>query len=180
MLRFVYAALVGLIGAGIVHIVVVLLVPGFSDNDAWSRLAAVADLNRVVRLNAEKGRQLSVGPIDPLFSAAACRFDLEDGAIHVQADGAIPYWSASVYDRDGRNVYSFNDRTSAAGALDFVVLTSAQLVEIRKDLPEEFEQSVFVETPVDEGIVVVRIFVPDKSWAQLASRFIASMGCDPA
>jgi len=180
MLRLVYAVLIGLLGGGIAHIVIVFLVPGFSDNDAWSRLMAIADINRVVRIDTGAGTHPPVGPIDPLFSAAACRFDLEDGAVHVQAKGAAPYWSASVYDRDGRNVYSFNDRTSATGAVDFIVLTPAQLVEVRKDLPEEFEQSVFVEAPVDEGIVVVRIFVPDQSWKQLADRFFADMSCEPA
>lgn len=178
MLRLLYAFLVGLCGAGIVHILIVLLVPGMSDRDAWSRLAVAGELNRVIRLDTRGVSPLWLGPVDPLFAAAACRFDLEDGAVHVQATEAMPYWSASVYDRDGRNIYSFNDRTSAGGALDFVVLTPAQMVETRKDLPEGFEQSVFVEAPVDEAVVVVRIFVPDDSWAPLASRFIGSMSCE--
>jgi len=35
--RLFHAVLLGLVGAGIVHIVVLLLVPEFSERDAWSR-----------------------------------------------------------------------------------------------------------------------------------------------
>ena len=47
-----------------------------------------------------------------------------------------PFWSVSVYDRSGQNIYSFNDRTPPDGNLDFVVLTPAQMIELRKDLPD--------------------------------------------
>ena len=72
---------------------------------------------------------------DPFFRASACRFDLQDGPVRLKADGTVPFWSASIYDRGGQNVYNFNDRTAAGGELDFVVVTPAQMIEMRKDLP---------------------------------------------
>ena len=42
----------------------------------------------------------------------------------------------SIYDRSGRNIYSFNDRTAMEGELDVVVVTPLQMVELRKDLPK--------------------------------------------
>jgi len=42
MRKLLYAVLLGLIGAGIVHIVILILLPLFSQRDAWSRLAAAA------------------------------------------------------------------------------------------------------------------------------------------
>jgi len=44
MRKLIYAALLGLVGAGIVHIAVLLMVPDFSERDAWSRLAQASDL----------------------------------------------------------------------------------------------------------------------------------------
>ena len=169
----------GLVGAGIVHIVVLLLVPQFSDRDAWSRLAMAADLNRVVRIDAQAGQAPIVEPLDPLFQAAACRFDLSEGMLHVRAPGRVPFWSVSVYERGGANLYSFNDRTSEGGILDFVVLTPAQMIEMRKQLPEEFESSIFVEASVDEGIVVIRSFVPDSSWRSNVAKFLGDLSCEP-
>jgi uncharacterized membrane protein len=44
MLRLFYILLIGIVGAGIVHIAVLLLLPQFSERDAWSsRSDAAAD-----------------------------------------------------------------------------------------------------------------------------------------
>jgi uncharacterized membrane protein len=179
MLRVIHAIVLGLIGAGIVHIAILLLIPDFSERDAWSRLAAASDLYAMTRIDGQSGAAPLVDPADPLFYAAACRFDLSEGAVHVRATGNLPFWSASVYDRGGRNIYSFNDRTGTDGSLDFVVLTPDQMIEVRKELPPGFEKSVFVETPGDEGILVVRGFVPDDSWKPAASEFLAAATCRP-
>ena len=177
MRRLALTVATGLVGAGIVHIVVLLLLPQFSDRDAWSRLALAAGPYRVVRLDGQAGQDPMVESIDPLFQAAACRFDLGDGMLHIRASGHVPFWSASVYERGGENLYSFNDRTAEDGVLDFVVLTPAQMIEMRKQLPEEFGSSIFVETTAAEGIVVIRSFVPDSSWRPTVSKFLGSLSC---
>ena len=179
MAKLLYAVVLGLVGAGIVHIAVLFLLPRLSERDAWSRLAAAADLYAVVAADGSDNSQPVVQAPDPQFRAAACRFDLEDGPMRVQAKGSVPYWSTSIYDRSGENVYNFNDRTAADGALDFVVGTSAQMIEMRKDLPADLASSVFVEADIDEGIVVVRSFVPDDSWAKTIAAYLGSLSCTP-
>jgi len=179
VLRLLFTLVAGLVGAGIVHIAVLFLLPQFSDRDAWSRLAMAAELNRVVRIDGQAGQAAIVQSLDPLFFAAACRFDLGEGILHIRAPGRVPFWSASVYDRGGENLYSFNDRTAADRGLDFVVLMPAQMIELRKQLPEQFENSIFVETTVNEGIVVIRSFVPDQSWRSTVSKFLGDLSCEP-
>ena len=97
----------------------------------------------------------------------ACRFDLSDGAVHVQATGRIPFWSVSVYNRRGQNIYSLNDRAQTLGDLDLVLVTPAQMLELKKNVPKEFEKSVFVEADVGRGIVAVRGFVLSQPAAQI-------------
>ncbi len=177
MIRLVHAVLLGLLGAGIVHIAVLLLVPQMSERDAWSRLAMASNLYRMTLIEPEAGGPAAVASVDPLFRAAACRFDLSDGVVRINAPGNVPFWSVSVYNRGGQNIYSFNDRASATGLLDFTVLTPAQMIELRKDLPEELQQAIFVEAPLDEGIVVIRIFLPDQSWEEVVSRYLAGIAC---
>lgn len=177
MLRFVHAVILGLLGAGIIHVSILLLVPQFSERDAWSRLAMAADLYKVVRFDTQRGKALAVKSGDPLFYAAACRFDLNDGVVNIRSSGRPPFWSVSVYNRAGQNIYSFNDRAATDGALDFVVATPSQMVEIRKELGADYQQSIFVETALDEGIVVVRSFVPDDSWNKAVSNFLDTMSC---
>ena len=177
MSRLFYALLVSLVGACIVHIAVLLLLPRFSERDAWSSLAEAGDFYKAVRIDTNDGSPPVVKAVDPLFHAAACRFDLGEGPVHIRAPGTVPFWSVSIYNRAGQNIYSFNDRATDNGALDFVVLTTAQMIEVRKQVPEEFSKAIFVEAPIGEGIVMVRSFVPDPTWEETTTEFLARIAC---
>jgi uncharacterized membrane protein len=180
MTRIGYALLVSLFGAGIVHIAVLMLLPYYTERDAWSLLSQTSDPYVMTRIGGSGATTPLVRSVDPLFSAVACRFDLEDGVVHVAGDGTVPFWSMSVYDRNGQNIYSFNDRTAPDGRVDFVVLTPVQTIEVRKTLPESFVDSVFVEADLVEGIVVVRAFVPDPTWRSAIDDFLTGVTCEPA
>ncbi len=177
MRKLLYTLFIGLVGAGIVHITVLLLLPRFSERDAWSRLSEASDFYKAVRVDGGGGAQALVKAVDPLFHAAACRFDLNEGPVHIRAPGNVPFWSVSLYNRAGQNVYSFNDRITDTGTLDFVVLTSAQMIEVRKQMPEDYKRAVFVQTPLGQGIGVVRVFVPDPTWEEATSSFLARLSC---
>lgn len=179
MLRLAYALLLGLVGAGIVHIVVLFLLPHYTERDAWSQLSAASEFYTVTHIGGSAATTPLVRSVDPLFSAVACRFDLTDGVLHVTASGRAPFWSMSVYDRNGQNIFSFNDRTTSDGSVDFVVLTPVQTIEVRKALPEEFVDAVFVEADIDQGIVVIRAFVPDRTWRTAVGRFLEGVNCRP-
>jgi uncharacterized membrane protein len=176
--KLLHAVLLGLLGAGIVHIIVLMLVPEFSERDAWSRLAMASDLYKMTRLDAEAGGAPVVKSVDPMFYAAACRFDLAEGMVRIKAPGNVPFWSVSVYDRGGHNIYSFNDHSANGGVLDTVVLTPAQMIDVRRELPEELQGAIFVEAPIEEGIFVIRAFVPDDSWRPIVSRFLEQGSCE--
>jgi len=178
MARLLLALVLGLVGAGIVHISILFLLPHYTNRDAWAVLSAASGYYDTVPVGTGATTALSRS-IDPLFGASACRFNLEDGPLHVRAPGHVPFWSVSVYDRNGQNIYSFNDRTAADGVVDFVVLTAAQTIEVRKTLPEEFTDSIFVEAELDEGIVMIRAFIPDRGWSEAVGDFLKNVSCMP-
>lgn len=178
MARLLHALLLGLVGAGIVHIVILLLVPSYSQRDAWTALSEQSNYYVTTRLDPP-GAEPLIGSLDPLFDAVACRFDLTDGPVHIHGGGEVPYWSLSVHDRAGQNVFSVNDRSSSASALDFVIATPVQMIDLRNELPLAFERSVFIEAGVGEGIAVVRAFVPDGSWEPTVARYLRGIVCEP-
>ncbi|MBO6899777.1 MAG: DUF1254 domain-containing protein [Rhizobiaceae bacterium] len=180
MARLAYTAALSLFGAGIVHIIVLMLLPYFTERDAWSLLSQSSEHYAVTRIGGSGATTPLVRSVDPLFAAVACRFDLNDGVVHVHGEGTVPFWSMSVYDRNGQNIYSFNDRTATDGLIDFVVLTPVQTIEVRKTLPERFVDAVFVEAELNEGIVVVRAFVPDPTWRSAIDGFLEKISCESA
>lgn len=176
MARFLHAIILGLVGAGIIHIAVLLMVPAYSQRDAWSALSELSNYNNVTRLD-RPGAEPVIGSIDPLFNVVACRFDLSDGVVRLLGGGKIPYWSMSVYNRAGQNIFSVNDSSTSGSSFDFVIATPAQMIELRNTMPADFDRSIFVEADIDEGIVVVRAFTPDESWEETIATYLAGLAC---
>lgn len=177
MARLFYAIVLGLVGAGVVHIAIVLMVPQFSERDAWSALAEAGERYEPLRLDESVRGDAIVASVDPLFDAVACRFDLAEGVVRIDAVGEVPYWSAAIHDRAGLNTFSFNDRTSAAGTLDFVIASPTQMIRLRNDLPADFASSIFIEADLAQGIAVVRAFTPDESWEPAVSAYLDALSC---
>lgn len=178
MMRAVYILVLGAVGAAIVHIAILVLLPVLSERDAWARLATEGELRQPVRLDPSV--EASPVPLaDPFFRGSGCRFDLhEHGVLHVTAGAGVPFWSVSVYDRRGYTLHSFNDRTAAGGRLDLAVATSAQLTELRRDLPDALARAIFVEVDHPQGMVVVRAFRPDPTFEPVVESFLDSIACD--
>ncbi|MBS9719876.1 DUF1254 domain-containing protein [Tianweitania sp. BSSL-BM11] len=178
--KLLYAILVGLVGAAIIHIAILFLIPTTTSRDAWSQLEAAGELYQVTPAT---GSGADVVPLvrdgDPLFRAAACRFDLDDGGLKLSTPHQLPFWSLSIHDRAGQTTYSLTDRASATGSLDVVILSPMQMIEMRRAMPPELERAVFIESTTSQGIVLVRALVPNQSWTGVADRFFRDLDCEP-
>lgn len=178
MRSFLYAIAVGLVGAALLHIVIILSLPSFTGRDAYTRVQAFGETNRFFPL-ADTGDTLVPINDDPAMKTAVCAFSVENGPIRLFAEGEVPFWSLAVYDSASNEVFSMNDRTSVSGALDTLVATPIQLIGIRKAVPAELEQSILVEMRREEGYAVLRTFVPTQSREEAATAFLADASCEP-
>lgn len=176
MIRFLYASLLGLIGAAIIHILVVLLVPYYSDQNAWSQLSKLGEAHQFHDL---ADMQRLTASADPYFIEAACRFDLDNQAIHVNASGHLPFWSVSIYNRQGDNILNFNDTISVNGDLDLIIAPPVLSQQIRESLAEVQSNSVLIEQDIKEGMITLRALVPDESWQAQARATLADAVCAP-
>ncbi|EJF90575.1 DUF1254 domain-containing protein [Bartonella tamiae] len=158
MNRIMYISLVSFIGAVIVHICVLLLIPYVTPNKAWQRLIENAPPYRFVELDKQNPIRLTN---DPLFHVASCHFDLNKNPVHIQSQVKTPFWSLSIYNESGNNLYSMNDAASANGLLDLVIATSTQLLEIKQTAQDELSNSIFVHQNIQKGFVLLRSFDPD-------------------
>ena len=177
MRSFLYAIAIGLVGAALLHIVIILSLPSFTGRDAYTRVQAFGEANRFFPL-ASEGNTLAPVNDDPAMKTAVCTFSVEDGPIRLFADGDVPFWSLAVYDEASNEVFSMNDRTSVSGALDTLIATPIQLIGIRKAVPAELEQSILVEMRGEEGYAVLRTFVPTQSRQEAATAFLADASCE--
>lgn len=177
MARLIHILLLGLIGAAILHIAIVFLVPIYSEQNAWSRLVAKGDAYTFIRLD---GRSAPTSNRDPLMREAACHFDLSDGPVHITADGLnLSFWSLSLYAPNGDNLYSFNDSIAANRQLDLIIGDAIGLAALRADNQPTDKSTLMLEQNIGEGAIILRAFVPNPSWNQVADAFFDNAECAP-
>ncbi|MFC5443072.1 DUF1254 domain-containing protein [Rhizobium halophytocola] len=172
------ALLSGLIGAALLHIVIVLSVPSFTGQDAYTRAAAEGDFNQFSTLSGERDAA-GLMSVDPFIRTAVCHFDLAERAVRLLAPSNHDFWSVSVFDRAANEVFSMNDRTSVGGMLDLVVASSEQVARIRKAANSELASSIIVDMKGGQGYVVLRAMVPQQSFEDEALDFLDSASCLP-
>ncbi|MGN6100968.1 MAG: DUF1254 domain-containing protein, partial [Devosia sp.] len=69
----------GVILGLILHLVVILALPAFASETVWSRIAALADEDKVVVLPKVVAGQPNPLQLDPKLAYAVCRVDLSRG-----------------------------------------------------------------------------------------------------
>lgn len=177
MRKLVHAIVLGLIGAGIVHAAIIILLPHVGERDLLTRLKAVTVEDRFVPLSDELVEQAGIQPTDPDIRMAACRFSITDSPVRLTAEGSVPFWSVSIFDARGVNLYSINDRSADPEVMDVLFATPLQLIELRKVSPDDIVDAIVFEGDIDEGFVVLRLLHPEDSWSEMVDRFLASAEC---
>lgn len=180
MRRLVYAGVVGLVLAGIVHILIVLLIPSYADKDAWAKLEQRGDPWQFAIVSEPNRLSSDLPNVDPAFGIAACRFDLSEAPLRVSAQGDLPFWSVAIFDRKGRNIYSFNDRTAIDRQLLLLVVEPVQMAQIRKNPPTETDRAVLFESTATRGFVLIRALQNNDTWRESVESFLKSAQCEKA
>lgn len=173
-----FAILVGLVGAALLHIVIILALPQFTGKDAYSRVLGLYEMDSFFALGNEPG-PTGLANEDPFLRVAVCGFSVSGDPVRFLAKGAVPFWSLSVYDADSNEIFSMNDHTAVNGNLDLVMATPIQLVDLRKTPPETLAQSIMVEMPDEEGYAVLRALAPTNSFEEPVRNFLAESSCEP-
>jgi uncharacterized membrane protein len=174
MRRFILPLLIGLVIGGILHIVLVLVLPGILTTSAWDRIAALtADSPPTLGTPGAASAPIILSPpgpgeanplrLDPELMYAACRIDLR--AAPGRVAGALPqaFWSVAVYGRNGQVIYSTTNRDGLGRVLDIGVFNAAEvrlLAEQRFDVTDDL---IVVEAEEDDALVVVRLAPPHPS-----------------
>ncbi|MBD8685593.1 MULTISPECIES: DUF1254 domain-containing protein [unclassified Rhizobium] len=179
MLKVIFAVFVGLVGAAVLHLIILLAIPHFSNRDAYTRAVAEGAPN-MFHLLDEKSEKAGLGSGDPFMRVAICTFSVDQKPVRLAAFGAVPFWSVAVFDSASNEIFSMNDRTSAGGEMDILVANQVQLASIRKAMPEGLSKSILVAAGQGKGYAVLRTMVPQSSFVEEATRFLSEAKCEQA
>src|SRR5262245_42931672 len=96
----------GLVFAGLIHIVAVLTLPMLAPKNAHARLAALGPTNIMIELPAAAPGHQVMPMMAPDVRYAFCRFDLANGPVRLTASVADDLWLVALYTPEGDNFYS--------------------------------------------------------------------------
>ncbi|MEI3849909.1 MULTISPECIES: DUF1254 domain-containing protein [Ensifer] len=178
MRKVLFATVLGLVGAALLHIIIILSLPQFTGRDAYTRVLGLLEMDSFFALTSTPG-STGLANDDPYLRTAVCSFSISDGPARFLASGSVPFWSLAVFDSNSNEVFSMNDHTAVNGKLDLVVATPIQLVELRKSPPEALAQSIMVEMKEQDGYAVLRAMAPVDSFEEQVRNFLAESSCEP-
>lgn len=175
MMRWLFAILVGLVLAGLVHILTLLAIPSLAPSDAYTRLGAAGPDN-AFHLLAPAGDDAAILPgLDPAFLHAACRFDLTRGPLRVRVPARNSFLALSFYTREGVAFFSVNERSAVRGALDLVLSEAGTA-----DADTGPQRGNAVTAPGPAGFILVRALVPMPSEKDEIRNTLRGARCEPA
>lgn len=145
--------------AGIVHLVIILLVPGVAGSTAAARLSANAVLNRLELLSARNGgpSELPFPFADPAMVTAICRFDLSEGPLRLRMLTTDAFLSVVVLRADGRVQHALTDRAATRRQLNIVLATPLQMRQLESLDPDDLPvQDLRLRVTAPTGVAVIR------------------------
>ena len=170
----------GLVLAGLIHIAAVLTLPMLAPRNAQARLAALGPANTMIELPAAApGRQI-MPMMAPDVRYAFCRFDLANGPIRLKATIADELWLIALYTPQGENFYSVAGADMKRPQVDLIVVAPDQTVEeAGVDAPESSDETLIVNSPVIEGVALIRAPLAGPSRAGRTEEALKATSCSP-
>lgn len=179
MIRWLLWLLSGALLGGIVHLVAILILPNTATQDAYSRIASVAPVNKVTPVQQPSPQNEVMPFMDPAMVSAVCRYDLSGGPIKLSVPVSPAYTSVSFYTRRSVAYYAINDRAAGRRLIELLLMTSDQ----RADLPEDEDVTaadrLIVESPSNTGLILIKALAPEPGLMQAARAALERSTCQP-
>ncbi len=173
--RFLATIFAGLLLAGFVHVVTILLIPQVAPRDAVSRAHAARPMLAMSPIPADA----SVLPdLDPAFAHAICPFDSRLGPIEITGTMPADIWSFAVVSKIEGIVASATRAAAVDNRIDLVVARSADVERIRLARASEGSMTTYAETRPDLAFVLIRAFVDTSVDRAAITATLAALRCE--
>ena len=178
MVKLAYGVLLALCGAVLVHIAIIFLIPQLREPRIVAQLQALNQAGDPLTFSGDDVSTNLAG-LDPFFRYRVCFYDLEDGPFQLVSTGDVPFFSAALMSDNGDVLFSITDRQTIKRTLNIKVRASAEQQRLSQNQADStaVTGAVPVFVPDSTGYAVIRAFVPDNSWDEIADNFLNEIIC---
>lgn len=167
-----------LVLAAIAHILSILSMPSLAERNAFARLADRMDSNVLTVLPDPSPREAVLPMMDPAFITAVCLYDLSERALKVQVPATTDYTSVSFFTDGGLAFYAVSDK-AAGKVIELDLMTADQRAALPEDEEITAADRLVVESPTEEGIVLVRALVRERGMRDAIRQQLEAASCEP-
>lgn len=176
MLKFLLAIFTGLVGAAVLHILLILILPFNSNVDAWSKVQNLGEPFEFYSL-ANQPNETELYNEDIFIQTAVCHYMLDEGPLQIVADQPTEVWTLASFDTGSNEIFSMSARSAINGEVNFILGTKGQLLNLRSEEPELIAETIAIEVADIEGYVALRSIVPSISSLDEAQNFLTNALC---
>ena len=169
----------GILLGGVVHLATVLLLPRMANQDAYSRLAPVTPVNKVVPIPAPSPDKATMPFMDPAFAMAVCRYDLTKSPLKFSVPISQAYTSVSFYTRSDIAYYAINDRAAGRRVIELDLMTAEQHSEVPDNEEITAADRLIVESPTNTGLIVIKALAAEPGLLAAAQSSLTAARCQP-
>lgn len=167
-----------LVLSAFIHVAAVLSLPHLAPKDAWARINALTEPNRMMVLPPASAAQQSIPLMAPDVRYAICRFDLSNGPVRLSLHDLDDLWSITFYTSDAENFYAITGRELKRKNIEIIVSPENEAgIKVGSSLLDAIEDLVVVDSPVREGVAVVRAPLLGQSYADRTERALQRSAC---
>jgi uncharacterized membrane protein len=173
--RWIKNACIVLALAGVLHVLIVWLIPRAITAVFLRRIAAEAGYNQVVLplLPTDKSRDVVKPSPDLLY--ALCVYDLSVGPVRISAKPSQGYWSIALYARNSDNFFHLNDREVTGDRVELILSDARDSVALRARYPD----ATHVHPASAVGLMLARSLVLDANDIKAVIDARSSTRCTP-
>lgn len=145
--------------SGIIHLVIVMLIPNAIMFIAFSKLQANFDQNEIIHAPRITSDSRTVVSPSPDLAYSICIFNISDGPVKLSLGKSSNYASLALYGDNTDNFFSLNDRDIGDDGVDIIL---ARDKAAKRITPSD---AIVVTPPSTKGLVLIRrFFVDEEDW----------------
>ncbi len=180
MRRFIFWSLAIVLLAAAAHIVTSVFFPRLEREDTVAELMSATKLNTLTVLDDEKKLKAVLRGVPTDMAFALCPYDISEKPIAISAPLPGTYWSISIFEPSGRNIYTLNDTQVGTDHFAAVIMQGEAKTAAVEDTSKREGGGIVIHTKEPNGVVVIRAFIADRASRKSAHDALASTECKPA
>lgn len=167
------AVAIGLMLAGIIHVVAVLAIPAAAPRNAYQRALALAMPGRVV----VPSDPAFLPDLDPAFVHALCLLEPGEGAVRLAGRMPDTVWSLAVIDATGSTTWSASRAAIAGADLELDVGAATLLDRLRVERAAVERSTLYAPVETATAVVLIRAFAETPAERTVIVPMLQALAC---